>query len=181
MKISGGYCEVCGFGFHMNADQTYSNVTCRMPRQAAIERGLLSADPNAPVQPAPKAPEPRRGKAAVAPVVAPASPPLPAPEPPLVQASPEPIPPPAPVEELKVQPSVMESPPEPPVAASSTATPKDRVLASIRDLGLIGKAKIIEASGVSETDYSVVIKALVAQKAIVQEGERRGAKYRIAL
>lgn len=82
--------------------------------------------------------------------------------------------------ESQASPTTLHSAPE--TAASSTSPgtgSTDAVLSAIIASGLIGKSEIMKISGVSEADYRPAIVFLLAGGLIVQEGERRGAKYRV--
>lgn len=55
------------------------------------------------------------------------------------------------------------------------------VLACLREAGIpLGKAEIVARSGLPERQWSATITALVEQGRVVREGERRGARYRLA-
>jgi hypothetical protein len=86
---------------------------------------------------------------------------------------PEPkAPPPAKVESSKFEPTKTESPPK-------TSPFVERILVAIRAEGPIGKGRILELSGIPEAEYPLGIKDLLTRGVIEQQGEKRGAKYRV--
>jgi hypothetical protein len=164
-----GYCEICGFGFLMDGDH-YSNVTCRSgfaTYQLAVEAGFIK-DPTRG-----KGTKVRAAKSVAVTPVPPVMVTVPIAGAPVASTS-VPITD-APVASTSVP--ITGAPVAVPIPPSENGT--QRVLDAIRDHGLIGKARIIELSSVSEIVYTLAIRALLAGGRIVQEGERRGAKYRV--
>lgn len=59
---------------------------------------------------------------------------------------------------------------------------EERIVAALRASGgrSLAKADLVASSGVPESKWATTIRSLVRQGSLVQEGERRGARYRLA-
>jgi hypothetical protein len=58
---------------------------------------------------------------------------------------------------------------------------RGRVLRCLREAGEgLGKAALLEGAGLSEGEWLGVIRGLLSEGAVVQEGQKRGTRYRLA-
>lgn len=61
------------------------------------------------------------------------------------------------------------------------ASPTEAILAFLNEHpGLHGKAAILKGTGIAAKDWNAAIKALVEEGKVVREGEKKGARYRLA-
>lgn len=72
--------------------------------------------------------------------------------------------------------------PAPGAVAAGRDAVAERLLAAARDAGgpARSKAELLELSGIAEAAWPAAVRALVERGALVQEGQKRGARYRVA-
>lgn len=157
-KFYPSYCGGCGFAFLSGPDGNPTDVTCLQSEtyQKAVERGLIKGGPELPkIEPeAPKVVEkiPETIKAPSVPAKAP----------------------------IKVEPVIVKAPAAPLIKeAPKVGSLAERMYEVIKKFGPIGKSDILSKSGVAESDYLENIKILLNGKRILQEGAKRGTKYKV--
>ncbi len=153
------YCGVCGFGF-IRIDDKMTDVTSLHGRAALSEEYQYVAPK--PVKAVKATPKPV--VAEVVPVVA------------TVVREGDVVPVTV-FSEPHVVSGVNIIPPKPKTAAVVTEV-DPTLLAIIKANGPVGKAKVLELTSIPEADWLPKIKALLAAGLVIQEGEKRGAKYR---
>jgi len=72
-------------------------------------------------------------------------------------------------------------PPLPTLAPKRTGDPAERILACLASAGVsLGRRELCEQTGIDERAWTNAIHALIAQGFVVQEGHKRGTRYRLA-